>query len=202
MPADLSSEQFSAQPPENDPSLPATRSNPFTPADVERILRAHGWLAGEASVEMIIWLKDSASLLGLQAAEHSAQTSEAERTMEELLALIFVYDARVALANPINQAVMSREGARDVIRELANRVLAGAEIDSERYKEIIEGMKAALGYHGRKLFHPIRLALAGRAGEGELDRVILLLDPASRLSFAIPVKGTRQRILEFCAALD
>jgi hypothetical protein len=46
------------------------------------------------------------------------------------------------------------------------------------------------------------LALAGKIGEGELDRVILLLDSAVRLDFAVPVKGTRQRILEFCAALD
>jgi hypothetical protein len=52
------------------------------------------------------------------------------------------------------------------------------------------------------LLHPIRIALAGRAGEGELDRVILLLDPAAQLSFVVPVKGTRQRMLEFCAALD
>jgi hypothetical protein len=55
---------------------------------------------------------------------------------------------------------------------------------------------------GRELFHPIRLALAGRAGEGELDRVILLLDEAAVLPFAVPVKSVRTRILEFCAALD
>jgi hypothetical protein len=55
---------------------------------------------------------------------------------------------------------------------------------------------------GRELFHPIRLALAGRAGEGELDRVILLLEEASSLPFAIPVKPARTRVLEFCAALD
>jgi hypothetical protein len=52
------------------------------------------------------------------------------------------------------------------------------------------------------MFHPIRLALAGRAGEGELDRVILLLDAAAALDFAVPVKGARRRMLEFCAALD
>lgn len=202
MPANLSSEQFSAQPAENDPSVPAARSNPFTPADVERILRTRGWLAGELSAEMSTWLNDAASLLGPQAAEHSAQASEAAHALEGFLALIFAYDARAILATPENQAVMSREGARDVIRELANCVLMSAEIDSARYREIIEGMKAALGFHGRKLFHPIRLALAGRTGEGELDRVILLLDPASRLPFAIPMKGTRQRLLEFCAALD
>jgi hypothetical protein len=32
--------------------------------------------------------------------------------------------------------------------------------------------------------------------------VILLLDSAAKLSFAVPVKATRQRMLEFCAAFD
>lgn len=174
----------------------------FTSADVERILRARGWLAGEVPSETNEWLAEAAALLGAQAAEHSPAFSEAEQSLAGLLGLIFAYDARALLASPENQAVMSREGSRDVIRELANRVLACDQIDSERFKEIIDGIKSALGFTGRKLFHPIRLALAGRSGEGELDRVILLLDAASRLSFASPVKGTRQRMIEFCAALD
>jgi hypothetical protein len=32
--------------------------------------------------------------------------------------------------------------------------------------------------------------------------VILLLDAAARLPFAVAVKSARQRTLEFCAALD
>jgi hypothetical protein len=63
-------------------------------------------------------------------------------------------------------------------------------------------MKNALPYRGRHLFYPIRLALAGRSGEGELDRVILLLDRAAKLRLRVAVKGARQRMLEFCAALD
>ena len=48
----------------------------------------------------------------------------------------------------------------------------------------------------------LRLALAGRAGEGELDRVVLLLDGAARLPFAVKVKSARERMLEFCSQLD
>ena len=55
---------------------------------------------------------------------------------------------------------------------------------------------------GRDLFHPIRLSLAGRPGEGELDRVILLVDEAAALPFAVPIKSVRTRILDFCSALD
>jgi len=80
--------------------------------------------------------------------------------------------------------------------------LDGAPLTSERFGEIIAKLKEDKELRGRELFHPIRLALAGRAGEGELDRVILLLDEAAALPFAVPVKSVRTRILEFCAALD
>jgi len=46
------------------------------------------------------------------------------------------------------------------------------------------------------------LALAGRAGEGGLDRVILLLGAAAAAPGLAPVKTARERMIEFCAVLD
>jgi hypothetical protein len=173
-------------------------ANPFTAVDVAAILREEGWLdtAQESSAgdALLGWLARAAELLGPHAEDRAA--------LAGLLRRVFHYDAGALLRQPESQAVLARTGAREVIRELANRVLEGKEIDSARFKEIVESMKAAVAYRSRAMFHPIRLALAGAAGEGEFDRVILLLDAAARLSFALPVKGTRQRMLEFCAALD
>jgi len=81
-------------------------------------------------------------------------------------------------------------------------LLDGGPFTSDRFKEVVTHLKETLEVRGRDLFHPIRLALAGRAGEGELDRVILLVDEAAALLFAVPVKNVRARILEFCAALE
>jgi len=178
--------------------IPTSPAAPFAAADITAILRERGWLApapeSGANQALDDWLARAAELLGPHAGDRAALTS--------LLALIFSYDARALLDDAANQAVLAREGARDVIRELANRVFDGGPVDSDRFKEIIEGMKTAIPYRSRAMFHPVRLALAGRAGEGELDRVILLLDAAAALDFAVPVKGARQRMLEFCAALD
>jgi hypothetical protein len=143
---------------------------------------------------MDAWLAQAASLLGTHAADRAG--------LAELLSLIFRFDAAEILDTRDAQAVMMRTGSREVIRELAKLVLDGAAIDSERFKEIIETLKTKVRLRSRELFHPIRLALAGRAGEGELDRVILLLDSGAGLGFATRVKGTRKRMLEFCAALD
>jgi hypothetical protein len=193
--AEIKSPFMSLVPP-TDAAVPV--ANPFSAADVEKVLLERGWLAGGCRVEkdtpLSGWLERAADLLGTHAADAWA--------LAELLALVFLYDAASSLAQVSNQDVLSRSGARDVIRELANCLLDGGDVDSDRFKEIVERVKAAVPYRSRAMFHPIRLALTGRAGEGELDRVILLLDSAEKIAFATPVKGTRQRILEFCSALD
>jgi hypothetical protein len=119
-----------------------------------------------------------------------------------LIALVFEYDASAILHTAVSHAVLIREGARDVIRELALAVLEGPAVDSERFKVIVTGIKSHVPYSGRELFYPVRLALAGRVGGGELDRVILLLDDAAATAGLAPVKNVRQRMLEFCAALE
>jgi nondiscriminating glutamyl-tRNA synthetase len=168
--------------------------NPFAAQDVAAILREQGWLLGEASAEHAAWCEHAAAILGAQAADRSS--------LADLLKLIFHYDSCEILERVDSHAVLSRYGARDVLRELALLLLDSAPLTSERFKEIVSSLKESLQIRGRELFHPIRLALAGRAGEGELDRVILLLDEAAALSFTVPVKSARARILEFCAALD
>jgi nondiscriminating glutamyl-tRNA synthetase len=168
--------------------------NVFTAADVAEILRARGWAAGELSAEQLAWCEHAAAILGTQAADREALT--------DLLGLVFLYDSRAILARVESHVVLSRYAARDVLRQLALLLLEGAALNSERFKEIVTALKERLDIRGRELFHPIRLALAGRAGEGELDRVILLLDEAAGAGFALRVKSARERILEFCAALD
>jgi nondiscriminating glutamyl-tRNA synthetase len=182
------------------PAAAVTQTPPkaFVAADIVTVLRERGWLEAGREVEtgsaLKSWCTRAAELLGPHASDRAG--------LRDLLALIFNYDAFVSLQQTTNQDVLARSGARDVIRELANRILEGADVDSDRFKQIVEGIKRAVPYRSREIFHPIRLALTGRAGEGDLDRVILLLDEAAKLDFPVSVKGTRLRMLEFCAALD
>lgn len=168
--------------------------NPFSAADVLEILRDRHWLRGEPSSEQVHWCERAATLLGPQSTDRSALTS--------LLSLVFHYDAHEILATVDAQAVLSRYAARDVVRQLALQLLSAGPVTPERFQEIVTTLKESLEVRGRELFHPLRLALAGRSGEGELDRVILLLDEGEAAHFAQPVKSARARIVEFCAALD
>ena len=180
--------------PEQTTNAAAVAANSFAAADVAAILRKRAWAAAELSPEQGAWCEHAAAILGPQVADREA--------LAELLGLVFHYDARELLTRVESHAVLARYAARDVVRQLALLLLGGAALDSERFKVIVTALKEALDLRGRELFYPIRLALAGRAGEGELDRVILLLDEAAGAAFATPVKSARERILEFCSALD
>ncbi len=173
---------------------PVAATNPFTADDVVAILRERGWLAAEPSPEQQAWCERAASMLGGHAADRVA--------LADLLGLVFQYDAREIMSKVESHVVLSRYAARGVLRQVALLLLDEAALTSERFKEIVTALKVGMELRGRELFHPIRLALAGRAGEGELDRVILLLDEAAALSFAAPVKSARVRVVEFCSALD
>jgi hypothetical protein len=174
------------------PDEAAIPLNLFTGADVAGVLRERGWSPPEISPAHHAWCERAAFLLGPQATDPGA--------LAELLRLVFEYDATRTMANVEAHAVMSRFAARDVIRLLARLALQGGPCTVERFKEIVTALKEGLDLRGREVLHPLRLALAGQAGGGELDRVILLLDAAAEAGLA--VKTVRQRMIEFCSALD
>jgi glutamyl/glutaminyl-tRNA synthetase len=181
-------------PPEDHIVEHPTHVNPYTAADLIAILHENSWLTTDPTPEQTAWAERAAQLLG-----HYA---ESPAVLANLLRLVFHYDAAQILQSPDAHAALSRYAARDVIRHLALLLLHPAPFTSERFKQVVTYLKETCGLRSRDLFHPIRLSLAGRVGEGELDRIILLLDEAAALPFATPVKSVRTRILEFCSTLD
>ena len=183
---------------EKSEALPATTdvtANPFSATDVAEILRDRGWLNSELSPAQAAWSERAAAMLGPHVEDRSG--------LADLLGLVFHYDAAKLMEQSDTHVTMSRYGARGVLRRLARLILeSSVAFDSERFKEVVTTLKATSDIRSRELFQPLRLALAGRAGEGDLDRVILLLDEAAAASFATKVKTVRERALEFCAALD
>ena len=168
----------------------AVAVNPFVAADVVDVLRARG--LAELSPERMAWCERAAFLLGPQVADRAE--------LADLLGLVFEYDAARVLNDVEAHNVMARYAARDVIRMLARLVLDGGACTPERFSEMVTAMKSELDIRGRELFQPLRLALAGRAGEGDLDRVILLIDAASEAGLA--VKTVRERMVEFCSVME
>jgi hypothetical protein len=175
---------------ENPGENQAVAVNPFCAADVVDVLRARG--LAELSAEQTAWCERAAFLLGPQVADRAG--------LADLLRLVFEYDAGRVLSDVEAHNVMARYAARDVIRMLARLVLDGGACTPGRFSEMVTVLKAELDIRGRELFQPLRLALAGRAGEGELDRVILLIDAAAGAGLA--VKTVRERMVEFCSVME
>jgi nondiscriminating glutamyl-tRNA synthetase len=173
----------------------AVAVNPFSAADVAEVLSARGWGAVEErgdEVARAAWCERAAFLLGPQVVNRDG--------LADLLSLVFEYDAARVLNDVEAHNVMARYAARDVIRMLARLVLDGGACTPERFSEMVTALKAELDIRGRELFHPVRLALAGRSGEGDLDRVILLIDAAWEAGFA--AKTVRERMVEFCSVME
>lgn len=175
-------------------TIESTPANQFAAEDVVAILQEMNWLLKEPDEQQAEWCTRAAALLGPQASDRAV--------LAGLLGLVFHYDAREILTTTEAHVVMSRYAARDVLRQLALLLLDGSDLNTDRFREVIDKLKAGLDIRGRELFHPLRLALAGRCGEGELDRVILLLDAAAAARFAVPVKTARERILDFCSVFE
>src|SRR5437879_9451566 len=106
----------------------------FTAADVLAVLRERAWLAAEPSLEQQAWCERAASMLGGHAADRAA--------LADLLALVFHYDAREIVSRVESHVVLSRYAARGVLREMALRLLEGASLTSEKFKEIVTALKA------------------------------------------------------------
>ena len=180
----------------NGESLPneTAHASLFSVGDVAGIVKENNWLTADPDEKQMAWCARAAAILGPQVTDRA--------TLADLLRLVFEYDPRAILQTTEAHVVMSRYAARDVLRQLALLLLEGAPLTNERFSEIITRLKEGLDIRGRELFHPIRLALAGRSGEGELDRVILLLEEAAAAGFTVPAKTARERILEFCSVFE
>jgi nondiscriminating glutamyl-tRNA synthetase len=121
------------------------------------------------------------------------------------LAFLFDYDAAAALADQGLLAEMRGDGARAVVTALAEELASAPRLDREKFREIANRVKARTSLKGKALFHPIRVALTGRAEGPELDLAVPAIDMGAELpeSAGLPaIIGNRERAAAFARALD
>ncbi|MEO5935984.1 MAG: glutamate--tRNA ligase, partial [Terriglobales bacterium] len=129
--------------------------------------------------------------------------------LEELparAAMFFQFDPQAAIAAPDNAEVMAWEKTAAVIAAFAQCVAAerageGAALTAERFKAIVNEVKAETGAKGKELFHPIRIAITGSHSGPEFDKLIPMIEAGSRLQLPTHVLSVRERVERFAAAL-
>jgi glutamyl-tRNA synthetase/nondiscriminating glutamyl-tRNA synthetase len=116
--------------------------------------------------------------------------------------IIFNTDPEAALSVPENVQVFSSEKAAAVVRDFAQRTAEDSTLSSERFKTVMNQIKADTGAKGKDLFHPVRIALIGSHSGPDFDRLIPLIEEGSRLPLPVHVKSVSERVEEFLKTLE
>ncbi len=121
------------------------------------------------------------------------------------LAFLFGYDAEAALRDRRTVEEMRGASARAVVHALAEELTTAPRLDREKFREVANRVKGRTGQKGKALFHPIRVALTGRAEGPELDLAVPAIDRGAELppGAGVPlILGNRERADRFARALD
>src|SRR6266850_2116802 len=121
------------------------------------------------------------------------------------LALLFEYSPEATLSDARVSEEMRTEPAQTVVRALAQELARSPRLDRERFRGAANEVRARTGQKGKALFHPIRVALTGRAEGPELDLAIPAIDRGAELpaDAGVPrILGCRERAVAFVTALD
>lgn len=145
-----------------------------------------------------IWLEKIVALL-VSAVDRLDQ-------LPERAALIFQYDAQSAAKSPENSDILAAPNSKTVLNLFTGKILdqelpGCPPVTAERFKTIMNEVKAESGVKGKDLFHPVRIMLTGSHSGPEFDKLIPLLEEGSALSLPTHVMSVRERVKAFSQSL-
>jgi nondiscriminating glutamyl-tRNA synthetase len=120
------------------------------------------------------------------------------------LAFLFDFSPEQSLRDDHIRAELSTDAARAVVAAFAAELADAPRLDRERFRELANRVRTRTGQKGKALFHPIRIAVTGRADGPELDLAVPAIDRGAELPAAagIPrIVGNRERAAAFDGAL-
>ncbi|MCP2520759.1 glutamate--tRNA ligase [Candidatus Aminicenantes bacterium AC-335-A11] len=92
--------------------------------------------------------------------------------------------------------IIKSEEGREVIKYFYEELSKLNNIDYETFIRIVESIKKKSGFKGKKLYHPLRVALTARASGLELNQFIPLVEEGSQLDFPLKIKNCKERVKE------
>jgi len=116
--------------------------------------------------------------------------------------ILFHFDPAAALSNPENTELLAGEKTGAVLQAFAGKIGDQFPVTPERFKEIMNEVKAETGAKGKDLFHPVRIMLIGSHSGPEFDKLVPLLEEGSKLDLPVHVKSVHERVAEFIAARE
>ncbi len=125
--------------------------------------------------------------------------------LPERAAFIFTYDAQAALAASDNAEVLALPQTNAVLSAFTTKILEdesaqAGKLAPERFKQIVNEVKAETGVKGKELFHPIRIIVTGSHSGPEFDKLVPILEEGSHLALPKHVLSVFERAQAFAKA--
>ena len=114
---------------------------------------------------------------------------------------LWSFEAEKAVQDEGVRQVLALPGAARVVEELRNQLSREGRDLVREWSSIVQSVKVGSGQKGRKLFHPIRVALTGKDSGPELDKLVPIFEGGSQLELPHRIKDCRERISEFHSAM-
>jgi glutamyl-tRNA synthetase/nondiscriminating glutamyl-tRNA synthetase len=107
-------------------------------------------------------------------------------------AFVFRLDPPKMNADPENVAILASDVGRQVMGTFAAWAMKEpSPMTPERFKALMNEVKAETGAKGKELFHPVRILLTGAHSGPEFDKIIPLMEEGAALGLG--VKGVAER---------
>ncbi len=141
-----------------------------------------------------IWFERVISLL--------AASADRLDQLPERAAAIFAFDAAAAVASPDNAEVLGFPNTNAVLSGFTAKILdvqssGELPLTADRFKAIVNEVKAESCVKGKELFHPIRTMLTGSHSGPEFDKLIPILEEGSTLPLPKHVLSVVERVKAF-----
>jgi nondiscriminating glutamyl-tRNA synthetase len=149
---------------------------------------AQGWLPPAASADERIaeWF-DRVLELFLPAVDQLQQ-------LPEKAALLW----RMPRVAEEDTAILTSEAGQRVARAFKAKIHSEpAMLTPQRFKDLMNELKAETGVKGKDLFHPVRIILTGAHSGPEFDKLIPLFEKGSQLDLPAHVLSVRERVDAF-----
>jgi len=101
---------------------------------------------------------------------------------------------------PENAEAFASDKAKAVMQAFAKRAANESPLTPERFKTIMDEIKAETRAKGKDLFHPVRIMLIGSHSGPDFNKLIPVIEDGSKLDLPAHVKSVRDRVAEFDAA--
>ncbi len=89
-----------------------------------------------------------------------------------------------------------------VLLELQKQTGETNVFTAEAFDSLVTRIRDTVGVKGKALFHPLRLALTGKASGPDLKVIVPLIEEGSRLDFQQPIPGISERISRLLSHLS